>query len=617
MAMENKRIIQLNTERTTPAADDYVMVDSATAGTAKYLLPKITDAIDQEISDRTSADTTLQTAIDNEATARANADTTLQGNITAEATTRAAADNAINGEISQLKEDLLDTNTAVFEQGNFALADGSLQNSSNRCRTERFPLPQGTSFTIVPNGMDYNFAIYKADGTYSAYKNAWTGDNTTATFKYDYDAEIIVQVRLSTNVNITPSDVTTVVYYNSSKITQIQDELDAEIERSKTADIFLEKGTYGAFPTGGWELGTIAPDGTVSSVTHTMVTVDVQTADADCVLVTDWTKYRMAIWTLASGTWHDSGWIYADEQISEGTVFRLMIRGLTTHDFTEAEQAEIAKVTYYSYGGEVKERLDKLQAEVVAPPSNKGDFIVVSHQGYPTGGRTLGYNLLSGYPIARQKGFDWSECDIELSSDNVPVCCHDATFVDATTGNTITISEHTAAELKTYDYYGETIATFDEIMKCCKENGLGLQLDHITPSKMQYVTPIIKKYGMERRVLYLVGYTAVDPTYSPRLVSAIQEFDENAYIMIMANPTTITAVIELANTLVTNYNKVDITINYTLFSVADIISYLATMNARVNFSTYVIDDVATAQEYLPYVTSMTSNKISGYDIFTA
>ena len=106
MAMENKRIIQLNTERTTPAADDYVMVDSATAGTAKYLLPKITDAIDQEISDRTSADTTLQTAITNEATARTNADTTLQGNITAEATARAAADNAINGEITQLKEDL-------------------------------------------------------------------------------------------------------------------------------------------------------------------------------------------------------------------------------------------------------------------------------------------------------------------------------------------------------------------------------------------------------------------------------------------------------------------------------------------------------------------------------
>lgn len=88
MAMENKRIIQLNTERTTPASDDFVMVDSATNGTAKYQLTKITNAIDQEITDRTSADTTLQ------------------GNIEAEATARAEADTAINDQITELKEDL-------------------------------------------------------------------------------------------------------------------------------------------------------------------------------------------------------------------------------------------------------------------------------------------------------------------------------------------------------------------------------------------------------------------------------------------------------------------------------------------------------------------------------
>lgn len=100
MAMENKRIIQLNTERTTPAADDYVMVDSATAGTAKYLLPKITDAIDQEISDRTSADTAINGEITQlkedltaEETARANA-------VSAEATAREAADDAINAELA-------------------------------------------------------------------------------------------------------------------------------------------------------------------------------------------------------------------------------------------------------------------------------------------------------------------------------------------------------------------------------------------------------------------------------------------------------------------------------------------------------------------------------------
>jgi hypothetical protein len=81
--------------------------------------------LDQEITDRTGADTSLQTAITAEATARANADTALQGQIstnatslsaevtnringdatlqtaiTAEATARANADTALQGQIS-------------------------------------------------------------------------------------------------------------------------------------------------------------------------------------------------------------------------------------------------------------------------------------------------------------------------------------------------------------------------------------------------------------------------------------------------------------------------------------------------------------------------------------
>ena len=41
MAMENKRIIQLSTERLTLSGDDYVMVDSETDGSAKYRLDRL------------------------------------------------------------------------------------------------------------------------------------------------------------------------------------------------------------------------------------------------------------------------------------------------------------------------------------------------------------------------------------------------------------------------------------------------------------------------------------------------------------------------------------------------------------------------------------------------
>lgn len=43
MAMENKRIIQLNTERTTLTDGDYVMVDSDANGTAKYRLDRLAE----------------------------------------------------------------------------------------------------------------------------------------------------------------------------------------------------------------------------------------------------------------------------------------------------------------------------------------------------------------------------------------------------------------------------------------------------------------------------------------------------------------------------------------------------------------------------------------------
>ncbi len=52
--------------------------------------------VDQEVLDRTAADTALNTRVDNETAARTAADTQLQANIDTEAATRAAADTALN-----------------------------------------------------------------------------------------------------------------------------------------------------------------------------------------------------------------------------------------------------------------------------------------------------------------------------------------------------------------------------------------------------------------------------------------------------------------------------------------------------------------------------------------
>ena len=141
MAMENKRIIQLSTERTNLTSGDYVMVDSDADGSAKYRLDRLKEtdttlsvsgmaadaaatgqAISAEATARGNAVTAeaeaRASAVTAEATARQTADTTLQGNITAEATARAAADTALGNDVDDLKSALtaLDDRVDAIEE---------------------------------------------------------------------------------------------------------------------------------------------------------------------------------------------------------------------------------------------------------------------------------------------------------------------------------------------------------------------------------------------------------------------------------------------------------------------------------------------------------------------
>lgn len=173
MAMENKRIIQLSTERTTLGDDDYTIVDSDTNGTAKYRLSRLKET-----------DTTLSVsgmAADAAATGQAiNAETQArtqavaaetqarQQAISAESQVRAAADTTLGNDVQDLKsamkllcEEIPNTvQTYVFADGSVSQVLHKSGNTTVRTDTFTYAtntitevrtLNTGESLTIVTN----------------------------------------------------------------------------------------------------------------------------------------------------------------------------------------------------------------------------------------------------------------------------------------------------------------------------------------------------------------------------------------------------------------------------------------------------------------------------------
>ena len=108
MAMENKRIIQLSTERTTLGDDDYTIVDSGTNGTAKYRLSRLKETdTTLSVSGKAADAAATGQAISDEAQARTQAVTAetqaRQQAITAESQARQAADTALGNDVQDLK----------------------------------------------------------------------------------------------------------------------------------------------------------------------------------------------------------------------------------------------------------------------------------------------------------------------------------------------------------------------------------------------------------------------------------------------------------------------------------------------------------------------------------
>ena len=229
-----------------------------------------------------------------------------------------------------------------------------------------------------------------------------------------------------------------------------------------------------------------------------------------------------------------------------------------------------------------------------------------AHQGYSTTSQYYGNSRISSYKGAFLNGFDAGETDVQWTSDEIAVCCHDATFVDTITNETIIIADHTLEELKTYSYYGEKIATLEEIVSICKVLGLKLEIDHLdinwSEDKWNKLFDIVKKYQMQNDVVWSIGV---------ELFNKIMDFDKNSSVVIDASDSVnMQNTIAFVNKNITDYNHIYISFLYTKMPVELIKECSGQLPSRSGLWVWSPDTIENVLACLPYVKMVTSNKIS-------
>lgn len=162
MAMENKRITQLSTERLTLTSGDYVLVDDANNGSAKYRLDKLKETDSTlSVSDMAANAAATGSAISDEATARELADTAIEEDI----------DDLKSAKVNkQGYKEVSELNTTFFTIGNNRydvtdVTDGVQLNQDSDGVHEQSGLSTTNSYVYVGDLTAVKFMRLNAAGT--------------------------------------------------------------------------------------------------------------------------------------------------------------------------------------------------------------------------------------------------------------------------------------------------------------------------------------------------------------------------------------------------------------------------------------------------------------------
>lgn len=130
------------------------------------------------------------------------------------------------------------------------------------------------------------------------------------------------------------------------------------------------------------------------------------------------------------------------------------------------------------------------------------NVVSISHRGYGTAPE----NTLPAYILSKKYGYRNVECDVQFTSDAIPVLCHDAT-IDRTSDGTGNLVDFTLAQLLTYDfgswksatYTGTRIPTFEQFVITCRKLNLrpNIELKSVMDAgQITIIANILRKHHM-------------------------------------------------------------------------------------------------------------------------
>ena len=146
-------------------------------------------------------------------------------------------------------------------------------------------------------------------------------------------------------------------------------------------------------------------------------------------------------------------------------------------------------------------------------------------------------NTLIAFQQSKLHGFQYVECDVSFTSDNVPVLLHDST-IDRTSNAEGNIGDLTYEQVLEYDfgswkdekYVGLKIPTLEEFLKLCRNIGLTpyLELKNINDvEQVDIVVSQVKANGMRGKVTYI--------SYSSSLLMRVKELDGSARLGVVVD----------------------------------------------------------------------------------